>query len=541
MMRQKLEQRCRLQLVFLVLIVCAVDQGAAQENAVVVDSQSATGFTSLFDSDAEHAAAVSTGRGEGDEDVPPVARMFETVPDMFTRPAPRIADFFSGLIGAEHDEVRSALADEPIGIQPIPERPPLLIELNEAFLGTGPLAAGIELPTGAIWRPAFWVFGDLRSGVQYADSTGPVAEWANRLDLFGQLNLTGTERILGGMRPFDEETASGRTFNTQDFRASSIAGWNADMQTLFFEGDFGELFPDLDPEDIGGNDIGFSVGRMPLSAQQGLLIAEDRIDAFTVTRNSVATEDNLNLRMSGIYAWDQLHRNSARVAGNQLDNSSQLVALLTESDFRKATVNLDVAYVHSQDEVIGDVIAFGVSAIQRHHLLHNTYNTSLHFLASYPTTAPTAYADQGELLFSRISWTPHHTEDLIYLNSFWAIDQFTSPTRGPLAGGALGQTGVLFSAPGLGRIGAPIGVRTDNRAGTSLGYQMFFDHTKQQVIFEIGGQKETKGDSDGAIGSAVRYQSAMNQHVVFIWDAFVVKPEHRNTAPGARFEILVRF
>ena len=61
------------------------------------------------------------------------------------------------------------------------------------------------------------------------------------------------------------------------------------------------------------------------------------------------------------------------------------------------------------------------------------------------------------------------------------------------------------------------------------------------MIFEIGGQKETKGDSDGAIGSAVRYQSAMNQHVVFIWDAFVVKPEHRNTVPGARFEILVRF
>ena len=215
---------------------------------------------------------------------------------------------------------------------------------------------------------------------------------------------------------------------------------------------------------------------------------EDRIDAFTVTRNSVVTEDNLNLRMSGIYAWDQLHRNSARVAGNQLDNSSQLLAFLTESDFREATVNLDVAYVHSQDEAIGDVIAFGVSAIQRHNLLHNTYNTSLHFLASYPTTAPTDYADQGELLFSRISWTPHHTEDLIFLNSFWAIDQFTSPTRGPLAGGALGQSGVLFSAPGLGRIGAPIGIRTDNRAGTSLGYQMFFDHTKQQVIIEIGGQ-----------------------------------------------------
>ncbi len=149
-MRQKLEQRYRLQLVFLVLIGCTVDQGSAQEHVVVVDSQSATGSTSLFESDAEHAAAVSAGRGGGDEDLPPVARLFETVPDMLTRPAPGIADFFSGVIGAEHDEVHSALSDESIGIQPVPERPPLLVELNEAFLGTGPLAEGIELPTGAI-------------------------------------------------------------------------------------------------------------------------------------------------------------------------------------------------------------------------------------------------------------------------------------------------------------------------------------------------------------------------------------------------------
>ena len=256
MMRHVIEQRYRFRFVFLVLIVCTVDQGSAQDHAVLVDSQSDTEFASLFE-----PAAVGAGRGGGDEDVPPLARTFETVSDIFTYPAPHIADFFSGLFGAEHDEVRSALSDQAIGIQPIPERPPLLIEWNEAFLGVGPLADGIELPTGAIWRPAFWVFGDLRSGVQYADSTGPIAEWANRLDLFGQLNLTGTERVLVGLRPFDEETVNGRTFNTQDFRASSIDGWNADMQTLFFEGDFGELFPNLDPEDIGANDIGFSVGR----------------------------------------------------------------------------------------------------------------------------------------------------------------------------------------------------------------------------------------------------------------------------------------
>ncbi|MCH8284337.1 MAG: hypothetical protein IIC20_07155, partial [Chloroflexi bacterium] len=44
------------------------------------------------------------------------------------------------------------------------------------------------------------------------------------------------------------------------------------------EGDFGEIFPRLDPLDSEQLDIGFSVGRMPLLAQQGLFINEDKID-----------------------------------------------------------------------------------------------------------------------------------------------------------------------------------------------------------------------------------------------------------------------
>ena len=539
-MWNKKQQRHGCHSALFLLIVFTFEMASAEDPQAIESGAQAT-FTSLFEPDESHAPEIGAGMVGHDDSVRPLGRAIEVVPDMFTRPAPRIAEFFSHVIGAEHDEVHSALSEEPIGIQPIPDRPPLLIELNETFLGTGPLAEGVELPTGAVWRPAFWVFGNLRSGIQYTDVSAPVAEWANRLDLFGQLNLTGTERVLIGMRPFDEEAVSSRSFNTVDFRGASIDGWNADMQTLFFEGDFGELFPNLDPEDIGANDIGFSFGRMPLLAQQGLLIAEDRIDAVTMTRNTIVTERNLNLRVSGVYAWDQLNRNSATIAGNRLDSSSEMVAILTESDFQRATVNLDAAYISSEDDEIGNVVAFGASAIQRINLLHNTYNSSLHFLASYPTGDRTDYADQGELLFSRISWTPHHTEDLIYLNSFWAIDQFTSPARGPLSGGALGQTGVLFSAPGLGRAGAPIGVRTDNRAGASLGYQMFYDHTARQVIFEIGGHKETKGDSSGALGAAIRYQAAVNQHVVMVFDTYVAKPEHQNTIPGARVEMLVRF
>jgi hypothetical protein len=475
------------------------------------------------------------------EESPLWCDILEATPTVLSWPDEPLGKFFAHLLGTEHDHLETELTDFRIDLQPIPARPPLLVEWNELFLGTGFLEQGIETYTGAVWRPAFWVFGECRTGLQYFDRGTPTTEWANRLDLFGQINLSGTERILVGVRPLDEERSGLRRFSGYDFKnGNSIDGLNTHVQTLFFEGDFGELFPNLDPYDTRMLDYGFSVGRMPLLAQQGLLINEDMIDAATVTRNTLYGHGNLNLRMTGVYAWRGINRNSPTGRANEFDTASRMVALLTESDFAKRTVNIDATYVEGSDG-FGNLCAFGASSIRRHHGYHNSYNTSLHVLVSIPEGKTTEFADQGELLFAQVSWTPHHTEDLIYLNGFWAIDQFTSPARGPTMGGPLGQTGILFGGIGLGRYTAPIAVRTDNLAGASLGYQIFFDHTRQQLIWEIGGAKETKGVSRGAIGTALRYQKAIGQHSIVVLDGFVSKPEGQRVTQGLRTEWRVKF
>ena len=99
----------------------------------------------------------------------------------------------------------------------------------------------------------------------------------------------------------------------------------------------------------------------------------------------------------------------------------------------------------------------------------------------------------------------------------------------------------MFGGIGLGRYTAPIAVRTDNLAGASLGYQLFFDHTRQQLIWEIGGVKETKGVSRGAIGTALRYQKAIGQHSIVVLDGFVSKPEGQRVSQGLRTEWRVKF
>lgn len=458
--------------------------------------------------------------------------------EALTRPVKPLASMTSWLTRSEHDEIETHLRNHPIDRQPIPSRPGLLIETNERFLEKGVLSQGIVTPTGAIWRPAFWVFGTHRSGFNYFDNQAgqPIGEWANRLDLFGQLNLTGTERLLIGLRPFDEEQGAGRQYTGVNFRnGQSVNGANIELQTLFFEGDFGEIFPRLDPYDTRLLDYGFSVGRQPMSFQQGLLINEDMIDAVTVTRNTLSGMGNLNLRITGVYAWDKINRNN-----NTPDSQAQLYGIFTESDFANTTMNADIAWL-STDSVQGGVVAWGLSGIQRFHGYKNTYNSSLHLLGSTPTDGETAASGNGLLLFSQLSWTAHHSEDLVYLNGFWAIDQFTSPSRGPLGGGPLGQTGILFAAAGLGQLGAPLSSQASDAVGGSIGYQLFFDETRQQVIFELGGRTGTQGNEDGSMGVVTRFQRALNKHWVIVIDGFATKTEGRNVAPGTRIEFLAKF
>ena len=119
------------------------------------------------------------------------------------------------------------LSEEPIPMateEDLPERTAPPVEIGPDFLGRGNLPQGIELPTGAVWNPALWVYGNLRTGLNYFDGGGasePVSEWANDLDLFGNLHLSGTERVLVGISPLtDDGEFSGYTFEPESAEGS---------------------------------------------------------------------------------------------------------------------------------------------------------------------------------------------------------------------------------------------------------------------------------------------------------------------------------
>ncbi len=452
--------------------------------------------------------------------------------------------------GKEEDHHSSALTHEliPLQLEGFPERPRYLLELGNPYLGTGRIKPGIQLPTGAVWQPSLIVFGTLRTAFQsFERGDTRFTELAGRLDLFANLQLSGTERLVVGFRNLDREgrftsyilepdpgdAAFQAAFGDDGDRFREEL--NAEIQSLYFEGDFGEIFPKLDSDDFGRSDVGFSVGRQPLQFQEGMLI-EDSIDGVGLTRNTLLPKGTSNFRATLFVGVDEIHR------ANVEDRAAEIVALLTSTDVRRSTIDVDLVYV-SGSETSGDLIAGGISTVQR----IGVRNTSLRLLASHAVDAETAQSTDGAVLFGELSWTPHYTDDLIYFTGFVAVDEFSSAARGPATGGPLGRAGINFAAVGLGSYGAPLSSRARDVAGGAFGYQRFYGPAKRrQLLAEVGLRLGTASDVTDSAAATVRYQMALGRRLVLVWDGFVGRRDGGalgadETLYGGRFELVVKF
>ncbi len=431
----------------------------------------------------------------------------------------------------QHDVHEPRLSNEalPLQVDDVPTRPHPIFELGDPFLGTGPIRPGITMPTGAVLQPSLLVYGTSRlaaSAVDLGNST--TSEIAASVELFANLQLSGTERILVGIRPLDQ----GGRFTSYIFEPTALEGWqnelNARITTLFFEGDLGEIFPGLDPEDTASFDYGIAVGRQPLTLQEGLLL-DDRIDAFGVTRNTLRPSGFSNLRLSGLFAWDEIHRDD----GSE-DTSSKIFGLLAEGDRKDSTLSLDLLYLHDSGDFT-DAAFVGLGAVQR--IGH--WNTAFHTVGSFPFHGETTETGRGGVLLGEFSRNVAGSEDLIYLNGYYGLEDFSSASRAPELGGPLGRVGILFEAIGVGRYPSAVSNEPDDSVGGALGYQWFSDNQRSQVIFELGGREDTRSEK-GELAFATRFSRAFGKHIVFRMDAFVSTRENDSPRTGVRTELVMK-
>jgi len=440
------------------------------------------------------------------------------------------------------DQVVSPDREAVPGVRPRP-----LLEIGDPFQGQGPVTDGFEIPTGAVWNPSLLVYGTFRSAFQVFDPGNGVdrSEWANRLDLFANLRLSATERILFGLRPLDNPDRAGidrdgnpvGSFTGYELGRDGgrAGGWkerfDGTVQILFFEGDFGELFPGLDKGDDSPLDLGFTVGRQPILFQDGIMV-NGILDAAGLVKNNLRFWGASNIRMAALYA-------SPDVVDQLPQNRIDLVGFFNEVDTRISTLEIDGMYKNSRREA-GSGLFFGLGATQR----LGPINSTIRYNISIPLGQGPGEVPLGHLITLELAMDIPGTHDIIYVNGFAGIDEYESAFRGPEAGGPLGRIGILFAAPGIGRYGAPINPFPKRALGGVIGLQMFFNHERTQLIVEVGGRASTMdNDTTDTIGGAVRVQQALWNRVVLLSEGFVAKQERTDgdIGYGARFELILKF
>jgi hypothetical protein len=148
----------------------------------------------------------------------------------------------------------------------------------------------------------------------------------------------------------------------------------------------------------------------------------------------------------------------------------------------------------------------------------------------------------GVLLFSEMSYTLPFRTDLVYLDTFWGIDDYTSAARGPDRGGVLGRVGILYAEQPIGRFGSPLSSNPQHALGFALGYQAFFGaDRRKQLILETGGRVGTAGSSPSALAAGAQYQQAFGQHIVTELEAFASINDGHGPGYGARVEVRFEF
>ncbi len=426
------------------------------------------------------------------------------------------------------------------GLNTLPDRPQLLIEAGDGFLDTGNLDEGFEVPLiGAIWQPRLWGYLISRTAVQSFNNGSPNSqretEIATRLDAFFNLQLTGTEKVLLGLRPVDKNRFSDFTKYTISGREEGLdIDYRLGLETLFFEGDLGSLFPVFDKEGIIPLDFGFTVGRQPLVIQEGILI-NDTIDAVGLIRNNIPVPGTSNFRVSGMYGWNRTDRNDGK------SGDEEFFGLFTAADMHRSTVNLDLIYI-KDGEVSGDGLYAGLSSIQRIPELGGI-STAFRVNASYAVTKDrdrnSSRLGTGVLFTSEISKTVHGSSDIVYFNSFLGLGNFTQAGREAIVGGPLANTGILFASASLSLYGAEINpFIPDDVIGGAIGYQAFWDDHRRNLVLEIAGRHDLEGESFDTLGFGFQLQQAVGQHVQLQLEGFYTLNSERQDGSGGRAEIL---
>lgn len=391
--------------------------------------------------------------------------------------------------------------------------------------------------------PGLAVYGDWRTAVAYNKNNGKdIAQIATRLNLDVDFKITATERIHAFFTPFQDGNAKFTRFEFGNGNGDGrfTTEFDAEPQTLFFEGDFGSLYSGFSGKEAGF-DLPFTVGLFPLFLQNGIW-ANDAIlgGAVTLPAKNSAALGLSNFDITFFAAFDNIDNASFTRADGTVDNdNANLFGVTTFIDAFNGYVEAGYGFLQGTGPEDGVEQHFVTAAYSRRYA--NTLSNSTRVFANFGDDGR-GNGDGVAIISENSLITSLPSTLLPYANFFVGFGNPEPLVDGNNAG-ILKNVGINFETDAL--TGYPkLDDTGSNTFGGALGIQYLFN-LDQQLVFEVATVQPFENDGIGAkeaqYGFGVRYQIPITRSWLFRADATYQIQEDSEDNFGFRTELRSKF
>ncbi len=428
-----------------------------------------------------------------------------------------------------------------------------LLEIGRDLYGPGEIGEGSPI-FGEKNRitPQLLVFGDARIATAYNKDAGgtEVGQTAVDLNLFANLQLTGTERIL----MFWEPLQNGANFTRWEFagpdrnrKSDPTIKLGAQPTTLFFEGDLGAIVAGLSDE-YQSWDLPISFGRMPLLFQNGVWLE----DAFIGAAATIPAQNSPALGITNyditFFGGGQEITSDALVngAGRKDDAEGAMIGVAGFFDVNEGYLETGAAWIIDKDRSDGDFSYLNLTAAfsKRYFGLVSNATRVIANIGQAPGGGRKKTANGFIVLSENALITSQELTLIPYANFWLGKDNPQSAARAAAAGGILRNTGLAFETDNL--TGFPTLDPTGrDTVGGAIGVQYLFA-LDQQLVAEVAAVVPWDGQNgavkDNQYAFSLRYQIPLNNQFILRADAiYGIQEGPADDLYGARVELRYKF
>jgi hypothetical protein len=421
-----------------------------------------------------------------------------------------------------------------------------LLEIGRDLYSEGPLGEGKKVFLGGKNRlfPQFLVYGDARGAIAYNDNGATeLGQAAVRLNLDLDLKLTSTERIHAFIRPLDKNNQFTRHEFSGDGDDSELL-LDANLETLFFEGDLGSLSAGFKDEYVS-YDLPFAFGFLPLLFQNGVWMEDAFIGgALTIPAQNSPTLDISNMDFTFFAGFDKVTSDALVRNGARDDGIGNVFGVAAFIETLEGYMEAGYGYVDDTSDADFSYHNVTVAFTRRYRDILSNSVRLIANLGQDPAGGAEKTAE-GAILLVENSLITHKPLTLIPYVNFWiGFDQPQSLARAGGAGGVLRNTGLNFETDGL--TGFPKLDDTGHETfGGAIGVEYLFN-LDQQIVVEFA-TVQTRGDEAkrNAAGDqyalGMRYQLPLTDRWILRADAMYGLLDNEDDIAGVRVEIRRKF